>query len=115
MSKQTVNEEMPVEQRTEELILGLSSTGADNVFCEISHLIQVFGMDKADKLMESAVEMQQVINPNRSEKSTLRTYQRRSGVAQVNRKAALEAALDARAQLQKAKVDAKLPVPKSKD
>lgn len=107
---------MSDEQRREELIMGLSATGEEACFVNVSHLAQAVGMEKMGDLVESLVETHEVVNPNLSPRSTLRTRNVRNGVAQVNRNDVLEACLKAKADSSKKAIDksnAKLPVPKT--
>jgi len=108
-----VNEEMSDVQRRDELIAGLSATGAESVFVNISHLAQAVGMGDAEELAESLVQTNEAVRPNLSQRSTLRPKIQRSGMCQVDRAATLEACLKAKQDTNKKAIDAKLPVPKT--
>jgi len=108
-----VNEEMSDVQRRDELIMGLSATGAESVFVNISHLAQATNMVVAEELAESLVQTNEAVRPNLSARSTLRPKVQRSGMCQVDRVATLEACLKAKQDSNKKAIDAKLPVPKT--
>jgi len=110
--KRTVSEEMSDEQRRDELITGLSATGNDAVFINLSHLAQAIGLDKAEGYIESLTQTQEYVNPSLSQKSTLRPKTVCGGLCQVDRKSVLEACLKAKADSTKKAIDAKLQVPK---
>jgi asparagine synthetase B (glutamine-hydrolysing) len=109
----TVREEMPDEQRRDELIMGLSGTGSEEVFVNYSHLAQAVGEEAAGNLAQSLVESREVVNPNLSPRSTLRQTARRNAICQVPRAEALEACKEAKSKAAKSKIDAKIPVPKA--
>lgn len=109
----TVNQEMSDEQRREELIMGLSATGAESVFVNFSHLAQAVGVAKAEELAESLVETHELVNPNLSQRSTLRTKLVKGGVCQIDRAAALECCLKSKMDSNKKAIDAKVHTPKA--
>ena len=115
--KKTVAEQMPDEQRREELIAGLSATGEEKVFVNLSHLAQAIGMEKAGDMVESLTEQHEVVDPRTSPRSTLKVQKIRNAVIQVDRVEALDACLKAKSdstlKANKVKIDEKLQVPKS--
>ena len=105
----TVSDEMSNSERREELIKGLSATGEDKVFVDVSHVIQAIGLVETEKHIESLVEQQEVENPRAfTPRSALRFAVRRRGIAQVNRSAVLKACKEARAKENKDKIDSYL-------
>ena len=110
--KVTIANEMPAEQRCDELLLGLAGTGAEPVFVNFSHIAQVLGMQEAEKYVEPFTEMREAINANLNPHSTLKETNRRGGLCQVNRAAVYEACLKVKESRNKKKIDDKVQAPK---
>lgn len=107
---------MPDEQRRDELIAGLSATGEEKVFINLSHLAQAIGIEAAGDMVESLTEQQEVVDPRTSPRSTLKVQTIRNAVIQIDRKNVLDACTKAKEsstlKTSKAKTDEKLQVPK---
>lgn len=104
--QKTVANEMPDEQRREELILGLSSTQNESVTINVSHLIQAVGLQKADELSGPITATVEAVGKQRNGPATTRQLSfKHSGMTEVDRESTLEALKEAKAKATKDKID----------
>lgn len=95
----TPAQQMSNEERRDRLIKGLEATGAEEVCINFSHLAQAVGMTKAESLIGTLVQSNELVKSPMSSKVTLK----RAGMCTVDRAAVLEAC-------NKAKIDSKMPL-----
>lgn len=95
----TPAQQMSNEERRDRLIKGLEATGAEEVCINFSHLAQAVGMTKAESLIGTLVQSNELVKSPMSSKVTLK----RAGMCTVDRASVLEAC-------NKAKIDSKMPL-----
>lgn len=82
----TVSNEMSDEERRERLLKGLKATSAEEVACDVSHLIQAIGEAAAEKCVLSLAETQELVQGNFTRTPKIR----KTGICSVNRQEVID-------------------------